>query len=91
MHHSFRSFAAYAGKMERYSTWWAMDRHAAGRTASALTVLGHTVGRFVRMYVLRGGFLDGGHGLVLALLASFSVYQKYAKLWEFRRRRPDPA
>ena len=34
------------------------------------------------MYVLRLGFLEGGHGLVLSMLGAFSVYLKYARLWE---------
>jgi len=86
-HHSVRSLEQYGPKMERYSRWWAEERHARGRRATPWTVLSHTLGRFVRMYVLKRGFLDGGHGLLLALLASFSVYQKYAKLWELGLRR----
>jgi hypothetical protein len=43
------------------------------------------------MYVLRGGFLDGGHGVVLAVLAAVSVAAKYARLWELSRgARPAP-
>jgi hypothetical protein len=38
------------------------------------------------MYILRHGFLDGKHGLILCTLASFSVFMKYAKLWDHRRR-----
>lgn len=38
------------------------------------------------MYILRHGFLDGKHGLILCALASFSVFVKYAKLWDQRRR-----
>jgi len=34
------------------------------------------------MYFLRLGFLDGIHGLALCMLAAFSVFLKYAKLWE---------
>ena len=34
------------------------------------------------MYLLKGGFLDGAHGLVLACLAAASVMAKYARLWE---------
>jgi hypothetical protein len=36
----------------------------------------------LKMYVLRRGFLDGKHGLVLSYLAAFSVFTKYARLWE---------
>ncbi|MFQ5670464.1 MAG: glycosyltransferase [Acidobacteriota bacterium] len=94
-HRTFDSFVSYAEKMERYSTWWALDRLDAGRRASPWTVFTHTLGRFVRMYLLKGGVLDGGYGLILALLASYSVFLKYAKLWEGSRKtggeaRPDP-
>jgi glycosyltransferase involved in cell wall biosynthesis len=90
LHHSVRSLDQYAEKMERYAIWWAEDRGEAGRHASPWKILTHTWGRFIRMYLLKGGFLDGGHGLVLSLLSSFSVFQKYAKLWERDRTEADP-
>ena len=37
------------------------------------------------MYFLRLGFLDGAHGLVLAVLAAVSVAAKYARLWGMGR------
>jgi hypothetical protein len=36
------------------------------------------------MYLVRMGFLDGVHGLVLSLLGAFTVYLKYARLWEMQ-------
>lgn len=90
LHHSVRALAQYGEKMERFSTWWAEDRFSRGKRASAWTVAVHTTGRFLRMYVLQGGFLDGGHGLVVALQGSYSVFLKYAKLWERSRPRPRP-
>ena len=87
IHHSVRSLEQYSPKMERYSRWWAEERWERGQRATAWTVFAHTIARFVRMFLLRRGFLDGGHGLVLALMASFSVYQKHAKLWELGLRR----
>jgi hypothetical protein len=38
------------------------------------------------MYIFQRGFLDGLHGLVLCLLAAFSVFTKYAKLWELNQK-----
>jgi len=90
LHHSVRTLVDYGRKMDRYSDWWAEEKAGKGRQAGPGTIFGHTVGRFIRMYLLRSGFRDGGHGLVLALLAAFSVFQKYAKLWERDRREPDP-
>jgi hypothetical protein len=38
--------------------------------------------RFIKMYLFRGVFLDGAHGLLLSCLAAASVMAKYARLWE---------
>jgi len=42
--------------------------------------------RFVSMYVFRGGWRDGAHGVLLAVLAAVSVASKYAHLWALVRR-----
>jgi hypothetical protein len=49
-----------------------------------MQLLFRPLGRFIRMYVLRLGFLEGAHGVVLSLLGAFTVYLKYARLWEMR-------
>ncbi len=41
------------------------------------------------MYLLRGGFLDGVAGLILAALGGYYVFLKYAKLWEMERAERD--
>jgi len=43
--------------------------------------------RFIKMYVLQQGFRDGYHGIVLCGLGAFSVFTKYAKLWNIERER----
>ena len=83
-HYSFRSFAQYWGKIRSYSEWGASQAYARGRRAGPATILARTVGRFLKMYLLKLGFLDGAHGLVLSLLGAFSVYLKYARIWEMR-------
>lgn len=55
-----------------------------GRRAGGVQLLLRPIGRFVRMYILRFGFLEGAHGVVLSLLGAFTVYLKYARLWEMR-------
>lgn len=41
--------------------------------------------RFLQMYVLQRGFLDGRHGLYLSLLSAVYVFAKQVKLWQLRR------
>ena len=43
--------------------------------------------RFLQMYLLQRGILDGRHGLYLSLLSAVYVFVKQVKLWELRRAR----
>jgi hypothetical protein len=58
---------------------------ARGRRHPLAHLVFNPPGRFLRMYLLKAGFLDGQAGLVLAGLSAFYVFLKYAKLWELRR------
>lgn len=84
-HYTYRSFDQYLEKFNRYTTWSALDLKARGRKPSAWNMISHPVMRFIRMYLFRKGFLDGTAGLILCMLASFSVFMKYAKLWAIIR------
>jgi glycosyltransferase involved in cell wall biosynthesis len=84
LHYTYRSLADYMERFDRYTTWSANDLHRQGKRASWVNLFLRPIWRFIRMYVLRHGFLDGKHGLVLCTFAAFSVFAKYAKLWERR-------
>jgi glycosyltransferase involved in cell wall biosynthesis len=85
-HHSFRSFGQYFRKLQLYSEWGASQLYKEGKRSGALQILGRPVTRFLKMYVIRLGFMDGLHGLVLSILGAFTVYLKYARLWEMTLR-----
>ncbi|HMG12343.1 MAG TPA: glycosyltransferase family 2 protein [Gemmatimonadaceae bacterium] len=82
LHYTYISLNQYFEKFDRYSRWWAEQNFAKGRRGSAAAVLFKPPARFASMYLLKGGFRDGAHGLVLACLAAASVMAKYARLWE---------
>ena len=85
-HYTYRNFPQYFEKFQRYTDWGAHDLQKRGCTARWHHLLLHPVFRFIRMYILQRGFLDGLHGLVLCMLAAFSVFTKYAKLWELNQK-----
>jgi (heptosyl)LPS beta-1,4-glucosyltransferase len=82
IHYTYTSLDQYFEKFVRYSRWWAEQNYARGRRGTAAAIFVRPPARFVRMYLLRGGFRDGARGLVLASLAAASVIAKYARLWE---------
>jgi len=83
-HHTFRSFAQYWRKLDLYSDWGARQLYLEGRRTGGAGIALRTCGRFVRMYILKLGFLEGAHGIVLSLFGAFTVYLKYARLWELQ-------
>jgi glycosyltransferase involved in cell wall biosynthesis len=98
VHHTYRDLDGYFEKFGRYTRWSAEDLKKKGVRASAPRLLLRPWLRFFRMYVLEGGFREGRAGIVLCMLAAFSVFTKYARRWEDEvrgggsgDRGPDPA
>jgi glycosyltransferase involved in cell wall biosynthesis len=85
IHYTCRSLAQYLDKIHRYATWGAADAFRAGRRPGAAELLFRPIWRFLRTYVVQAGFLDGRHGLVLCGLQAWSVFLKWAKVWEWDR------
>lgn len=81
-HDTYADLDRYFEKFGRYTRWSAADLKRRGVRASAARLLLRPWLRFLRMYVLEGGFREGRHGIVLCMLAAFSVFTKYARRWE---------
>jgi len=84
-HDTYRTFDEYFTTFQRFTTWGAQDLFEKGRRARLSDVTLRPMLRFFKMYILRRGFLDGYHGAVLCGLGAFSVFTKYAKLWNLHR------
>lgn len=84
IHETFRSFEQYMRKFDRYTTWAAGDRAKRTQNVGWSHLALRPAGRFFKQYVLKLGVLDGKTGLIICSLAAYSVFMKYAKLWEIR-------
>ncbi len=88
LHYTYPDLDSAIAKMNRYSSDAAQAMHARGKRVSLAGVLGRSLWTFIRIYGLRRGFLDGRHGLLLALVAAMGSFTRYAKLWLLRRQLP---
>lgn len=79
-HYPYDNLDALVTKINRYSSDAAAMMYARGKRATVFTALGHGFWTFVRIYLIRRGFLDGRHGLVLAVTAAAGSFFRYAKL-----------
>lgn len=81
IHEPYASLGSWFEKLGRYSRHWAEDRHERGMRGGAGAVIIRPPLRFLTMYLVRGGWMDGARGAVLAAMAATSVMAKYACLW----------
>ena len=88
-HDTLRSLAQYLPKLNDYALRGAADLLAAGRRSTLLGAVMHAKWRFVRSFIVRLGFLDGAAGFVVAVLAAYETFLKWAVVWESStQRRP---
>ena len=85
LHYTDNDLEHYFNKFNDYTTLAAQELIEQGKRPSMCDLLLRPPFTFLRMYVLRAGFLDGIHGLMLCALSAFYVFVKYAKA---RERKP---
>ncbi len=91
LHFSFWTYDEYFAKYVRYTRWGAEELRGRGKRASTYSLLVRPMARFLQLYVLRRGFLDGLPGLqICILMAFFNTFVKQARLWEMECALPQP-
>lgn len=81
LHYTYRDLRHYLEKSAHYAQAWAEQSAAQGKTATLGSGVTHGLACFIKMYLLKAGFMDGKQGFLLALLSAHSTFNKYADLW----------
>lgn len=84
-HYSYYSYADHRARADKYSALTAQKQHAAGKTASLLKPYLSAFGRFIGMYFLKLGILDGKMGFKIAMISAQSNVYKYKELRRLNR------
>lgn len=80
LHYPFDDLEAVLHKVNHYSSAGAAMLQQRGRSASLGGAVLRGLWSFLRTYVLRGGFLDGREGFMLAVSNAEGTYYRYLKL-----------
>lgn len=80
-HHMAIDLDHFLARQLRYSTWSALDSWDNGKRVSFLKMLFHAPFRFLQLYFLRRGFVNGRAGLVFCGLLGFYTFLKDVKMW----------
>lgn len=85
LHWVFKDLADQVQTNNRYSTLGSEALLAKGQSFWLLQLVIKPWVKFVECYFWKRGFLDGLPGFVIAVGAAYSVFLKWAKLWELKK------
>lgn len=91
LHYSFIDLSHQVDTINKFSSIVAFTRKERGARFSLWKLLFKPWGKFVEVYLLKRGFLDGMPGLIGAINTSYAAFLRFAKLYELTRtkvRRP---
>ncbi|HJR77577.1 MAG TPA: glycosyltransferase family 2 protein [Nitrospiraceae bacterium] len=84
LQYPFRDIDHYLAKQDRYSDLMARRMVEQDRRFSPHQLVTRPCFTFLKMYLGRGGCLDGVPGLILSGLYAYYTFIKYARFWELR-------
>ena len=85
LHYTDPNVKHYFTKLNNYTSLAAEDLFNRGEQIRFVDLVIRPLYIYIKMYMLKAGFLDGFHGFVLAVFSGFYVFVKYAKLWEIQK------
>jgi (heptosyl)LPS beta-1,4-glucosyltransferase len=82
LHYTKKNLSESHRVADSYTTLAADYHFRNGRTVGAAGLFFYPIAAFLRTILVKKGFLDGVPGLIIAMQTAYSVFLKYAKLWE---------
>lgn len=81
-HYVFKDLADQVDTNNEYSTLGAKELARRGKKFSVMMLVLKPISKFLETYIWKRGFLDGMPGFIISVGAAYSIFLKFAKLWE---------
>ncbi|HEY8459761.1 MAG TPA: glycosyltransferase family 2 protein, partial [Blastocatellia bacterium] len=88
LHYTKRNLSEHHRVLDEYATLAAEYHYKNNRRVRAVDLFALPVAAFIRTYILKQGFRDGVPGLIIAMFTAYSVFLKFAKVWERNNVKP---
>ncbi|MBN8537197.1 MAG: glycosyltransferase family 2 protein [Deltaproteobacteria bacterium] len=86
-HYVFDDIADQVNTNNKYSSLQSEKMNHEGRRFNGFHFITKPMVKFIECYFYKMGFLDGWVGFIIAISAAYSVFLKWAKLWELKEKR----
>jgi glycosyltransferase involved in cell wall biosynthesis len=87
LHYVFQNLSHQVRTNDRYSGLLAEKDVASGKRFSMVKLVFKPFSKFFECYFLKLGFLDGLPGFLIAISAAYSMFLRWAKIWEVQKRK----
>lgn len=84
-HYSYKNLSDHLSKIDKFTTLAAEEMFTNGKKGRAFDLLFRPPVKFINMYLIKRGYLDGIYGFIVSIIGSFYVFMKYLKLWQLSR------
>lgn len=85
IHNTYQSISQTVDKVNKYSTLRARDIAKRKKNIRLIHLIFRPTYRFIRDYIIRGGFLDGRAGYALQRFTCLEIFWRYLKAWRIQR------
>ncbi|MBF0100593.1 MAG: glycosyltransferase family 2 protein [Desulfobacterales bacterium] len=82
IHYSFKDLSHQVNTINQFSSIAALVRYNKGKRFFLFRLLFKPISKFLELYILKLGVLDGLQGFIIAVSSSYSAFLKEAKLYE---------
>ncbi len=81
-HYSYENVAAHLQQVNKFTDIMSDEYKRMGEKPSVVNLTLRPFFKFIKMYILKLGFLDGIRGFIIASIGAFYVFMKFVKLYE---------
>lgn len=80
LHNAYSSVSEHFHKTNRYTDLTAQEAFSKGKKSGFVKIVLSPFVRFIRDYIVKGGFRDGYYGFVICRISALATFLKYSKL-----------
>lgn len=85
LHFSYENISAHIGQVNKFTDIMSEEYKKLGKKPTIFNLTLRPLYKFIKMYILKAGFLDGTRGFIIACIGAFYVFMKFVKLYEKNR------
>jgi len=86
-HYPHQSIREFLKEINFYTTLRAKELYSQKKKVNAFSIAAYPLGKFILLYLIKLGFLDGIPGMISALMMSFHSFLVRGKLWQLQQKK----